>query len=180
MSEFSNSIHQLGKSLSFTSIRDIAIDGINRLPRCEQDKLHEELVRGTAVLDDEPHMNMYLRSFGLMHKAKIDEAFNNMLPYLEKLFSRDIEIYDWGCGQGTATICMLDYLRKHHIQPKFKRINLIEPSGVAVERAQDILSCYQECNKGIGGDSIRFSIKGINAKWKQPIQSTFKNYYHCC
>lgn len=147
MSEFSNSIHQLGKSLSFTSIRDIAIDGINRLPRCEQDKLHEELVRGTAVLDDEPHMNMYLRSFGLMHKAKIDEAFNIMLPYLEKLFSRDIEIYDWGCGQGTATICMLDYLRKHHIQPKFKRINLIEPSGVAVERAQDILSCYQECNK---------------------------------
>ncbi len=146
MSEFSNSIHQLGERLSFTSIRDVAIDDINRLPRCEQDKLHEELVRGTAVLDDESHMNMYFRSFGLMHKAKIDEALNNMLPYLEKLFSQDIEIYDWGCGQGTATICMLDFLRKHHIQPKFKRINLIEPSVVAVERAKDILSCYQECD----------------------------------
>ena len=104
MSEFSNSIHQLGERLSFTSIRDVAIDDINRLPRCEQDKLHEELVRGTAVLDDESHMNMYFRSFGLMHKAKIDEALNNMLPYLEKLFSQDIEIYDRGCGQGTATI----------------------------------------------------------------------------
>ena len=146
MSDFSNSIHQLGKLLSFTSIRDIAIDGINSLPRCEQDKLHEELVRGTAVLDDEPHMNMYLRSFGLMHKAKIDEAFINMFPYLENLFSQDIEIYDWGCGQGTATICMLDFLRKHNLQPKFKRINLIEPSAVAVERAKDILSCYQECD----------------------------------
>lgn len=146
MSEFSNSIHQLGKRLSFTSIRDIAIDGINRLPRCEQDKLHEELVRGTAVLDDDPHMNMYLRSFGLMHKAKIDEAFHKMLPYLEKLFSQDIEIYDWGCGQGIATICMLDFLRKHHIRPNFKRINLIEPSAVAVQRAKDILSCYQECD----------------------------------
>jgi superfamily II DNA helicase RecQ len=146
MSEFSRSIHQLGERLSFTSIRDIAIDGINRLPRYEQDKLHEELVRGTAVLDDEPHMNMYLRSFGLMHKAKIDEAFNNMLPYLDKLFSQYIEIYDWGCGQGIATICMLDFLRKHHIQPNFKRINLIEPSAVAVERAKDILSCYQECD----------------------------------
>lgn len=146
MSEFSNSIHQLGKNVSFTSIRDIAIDGIRRLPRCEQDRLHEELVRGTAVLDDEPHLNMYLRSFGLMHKAKIDEAFNNMLPYIEKLFSQDIEIYDWGCGQGIATICMLDFLLKHHIQPKFKRINLIEPSAVAVERAKDILSCYQECD----------------------------------
>lgn len=146
MSDFSNSIHQLGKLLSFTSIRDIAIDGINSLPRCEQDKLHEELVRGTAVLDDEPHMNMYLRSFGLMHKAKIDEAFIIMFPYLENLFSQDIEIYDWGCGQGTATICMLDFLRKHNLQPKFKRINLIEPSAVAVERAKDILSCYQECD----------------------------------
>ena len=49
MSEFSNGIHQLGKNLSFTSIRYIAIDGINRLPRCEQDKLYDELVRGTAV-----------------------------------------------------------------------------------------------------------------------------------
>ena len=146
MSVFSKSIHQLGKRLSFTSIRDIAIDGINRLPRCEQDKLHDELVRGTAVLDDEPHMNMYLRSFGLMHKAKIDEAFNNMLPYLEKLFSQDIEVFDWGCGQGIAIICMLDFLRNHHIKSKFKRINLIEPSAVAVERAKDILSCYEECD----------------------------------
>lgn len=146
MSVFSKSIHHLGKRLSFTSIRDIAIDGINRLPRCEQDKLHDELVRGTAVLDDEPHMNMYLRSFGLMHKAKIDEAFNNMLPYLEKLFSQDIEVYDWGCGQGIAIICMLDFLRNHHINSKFKRINLIEPSAVAVERAKDILSCYEECD----------------------------------
>lgn len=146
MSEFSRSIHQLGKSLSFTSIREIAIDGINKLPRREQDKLHEELVKGTAVLDDEPHMNMYLRSYGLMHKAKIDEAFNNMLSNLEKLFSQDIEIFDWGCGQGIATICMLDFLRKYHIQPKFKRINLIEPSVLAVERAKEILACYQECN----------------------------------
>lgn len=155
MSEFSNSIHQLGKRLSFASIRDIAIDGINRLPRCEQDRLHEELVRGTAVLDDEPHLDMYLRSFGLMHKAKIDEAFTQLLTntnpnkpsILNQLFSQDIEIYDWGCGQGTATICMLDFLRKHHIQPKFKRINFIEPSEVAVKRAKDILSCYQECDK---------------------------------
>ena len=154
MSEFSNGIHQLGKNLSFTSIRDIAIDGINRLPRCEQDKLYDELVRGTAVLDDEPHLNMYLRSFGLMHKAKIDEAFTQLLTktvpdnpsLLEQLFSKDIEVYDWGCGQGTATICMLDYLRKHHIQPKFRRLNLIEPSTEAIERAKDILSCYQECD----------------------------------
>lgn len=148
MSDFLNSILQLGKRLSFTSIRDIAIDGINRLPRCEQDKLHEELVRGTAVLDDEPHMNMYLRSFGPMHKAKIDEAFNQLLNtfILNQLFSQDIEIYDWGCGQGIATICMLDFLRKHHIQSKLKRINLIEPSVVAVERAKDILLCYQECD----------------------------------
>lgn len=147
MSEFSYKTHQLGEKISFTSIRDIAIDDINRLPRNEQDKLHEELLRGTAVLNDEAHLSMYLRSFGLMHKAKIDEAFIRMFPYLEKLFSQDIEIYDWGCGQGIATICMLDYLRKHHIQPILKRINLIEPSNVAVERAKDILSCYQECYK---------------------------------
>lgn len=115
MSEFLDSIQQLRDNISFISIRDLAIDSINKLPRIEQDRLHEDLIRGTAILEDEPHLNMYLRSFGLMHKAKIDEAFNNMLPDLEKLFSLDIEIYDWGCGQGIATICMLDFLRKHHI-----------------------------------------------------------------
>ena len=37
--------------------------------------LYEDLKRGKGILDDEAHLNMYLRSYGKMHKAKLDAAF---------------------------------------------------------------------------------------------------------
>ena len=142
---FTERLHTLGDSISFTSIRNIAVDEISRLSRTEQDHLYEELARGINVLDDDAHLNMYLRCFGLMHRAKAEEAFKN-LPKPQNLFSEEIEIYDWGCGQGTATICLLDFLRACNITTHIKRINLIEPSNLAVKRAQDILTCYKETN----------------------------------
>ena len=140
---FLGKIHQLGNNISFSAIRNIANDFILSLPRIEQDKLYSDLVRGTAILDDEPHLNKYLQCYGAMHKAKLDEAFSR-LPHINELFAEDIELYDWGCGQGIATICLLDYLRSCKIVHHFKRINLIEPSGAALNRTKDILSCYNE------------------------------------
>ena len=140
---FLDSIHQLGNNVSFSAIRNIANELILSLPRIEQDRLYTDLVRGTAILDDEPHLNKYLQCYGAMHKAKLDEAFSR-LPHINELFAEDIELYDWGCGQGIATICLLDYLRSCKISHRIKRINLIEPSGAALNRAKDILSCYNE------------------------------------
>jgi superfamily II DNA helicase RecQ len=105
------------------------------------DKLYNDLKRGVNVLDDEPHLNMYLNSYGKMHKAKLDEAFA-CIPDPATLFANDIEIYDWGCGQGTALICLLDYLIAHHIKPNIRIIYLIEPSVPAINRAKEILECY--------------------------------------
>lgn len=155
---FSERIHALGDSISFTAIRNIAVDEISALPRIEQDRLYDELARGTQVLDDEQHLNMYLRSFGLMHRAKAEEAFKQ-LPKHHDLFSQDIEIFDWGCGQGTATVCLLDFLRASHITHHIKRISLIEPSSAAIDRAKDILSCYQECKDA----EIRCVVKAFDS-----------------
>ena len=140
---FAEKLHTLGDSISFAAIRNIAVEEVSILSRIEQESLYEQLARGVNVLDDDDHLNMYLRSFGLMHKAKADEAFRN-LPKPKDLFSEEIEIYDWGCGQGTASVCLLDFLRTCKITPKIKRVNLIEPSNLAVNRAVDILSCYKE------------------------------------
>ena len=87
---FSEKIHALGDNISFIAIRNIAVDEISTLPRVKQDRLYDELARGTQVLDDDAHLNMYLRCFGLMHKAKADEAFKN-LPKLSDLFSKEVE-----------------------------------------------------------------------------------------
>lgn len=166
---FSEKIHSLGENISFTAIRNIAVESISALPRNEQDQLYEELVRGTKVLNEEAHLNMYLRSYGLMHKAKIDEAFKN-LPKPDDLFSKDIEIFDWGCGQGIATICLLDYLRASNLLHHIKRINLIEPSVLAVERAKDILSCYKETKN----TEIKIVIKSFDDLIYDDIES-----YNC-
>ncbi len=166
---FTEKLHSLGDSISFAAIRNIAVEEISNLSRIEQDTLYEELARGVNVLDDEAHLNMYLRSFGLMHKAKAEEAFKN-LPKPIDLFSDEIEIYDWGCGQGTATICLLDYLRACNITPIIKRINLIEPSDLAVNRAVDILSCYKE----VKNVETRTVVKKFDELGIPDIES-----YHC-
>lgn len=167
MSVFLERIHQLGNAISFVKIREIANESINNLPRWEQDRLYEELLRGTKVLEDELHMNMYLRSFGNMHKAKMDEAVKQ-LPQPEKLFSEEIEIIDWGCGQGIATICLLDALRTKKIPLRIKRITLVEPSTVAIIRAKEILLCYSECQNV----EIRAVIKGFDELVEDDVKTS--------
>ena len=130
------------KDISFIGMRDTAL---SLLPNDKMvlDKLYNDLKRGKDILDDEIHLNMYLRCFGKMHRAKLDAAFT-CLPDVSSIFSEDIEIYDWGCGQGTASICLLDFLRSKNIAHKTVAINLIDPSAPATQRAREVLSCYEK------------------------------------
>lgn len=126
-------------NISFVGMRDTAI---SLLPtdktRC--DKLYKDLERGKGVLDDDDHLNMYLHSFGKMHKAKLDMAFNNMSG--ADVFGEEVEVFDWGCGQGTATICLLDFLKENHIAPNIKQIYLVDPSSAATKRASGVINCF--------------------------------------
>ena len=138
MSDFIRLFKEKG-NLSFIGMREAA-ESLLPVERVERDKLYHDLDRGKGILDDEAHLNMYLHSFGKMHKAKLDVAFD-AIPNFAQLLSEDLEIYDWGCGQGTATICLLDYLSSYKITPKLLNINLIEPSKAAVKRASDVIAC---------------------------------------
>lgn len=135
-------------TIEFISKNDISFKGMREtalslLPNDKMvlDKLYDDLKRGKDILDDEIHLNMYLRCFGKMHKAKLYAAFS-CLPDISSIFSEDIEIYDWGCGQGTASICLLDFLRAKTIAHNIISVNLIDPSVPATERAKEVFSCY--------------------------------------
>lgn len=54
----------------------------------------------------------------------------------DKLPLNNIEIVDWGCGQGLATLTLIDVFRKHNVLDRIKRIKLIEPSSAAITRAE--------------------------------------------
>ena len=130
------------KDISFIGMRDTAL---SLLPndKIVLDKLYNDLKRGKDILDDEIHLNMYLRCFGKMHRAKLDTAFA-CLPDISSIFSEEIEIYDWGCGQGTASICLLDFLRSKNIAHNIVSVNLVDPSIPATQRAREVLSCYED------------------------------------
>lgn len=124
--------------LSFKGMRDTAM---SLLPQDQsmRNKLYQDLERGKGILDDEYHLNMYLFSYGKMHKAKLDVAFNS-IPHISDIFSEEVEIYDWGCGQGTATICLLDFLKSKQISPNITEFHLVDPSVAAVMRAEAVIS----------------------------------------
>jgi len=57
------------------------------------------------------------------------------------LSNEEIEIYDWGCGQGIATMCFLDCLNYLEIKPNIKGIFLIDRSLAATNRASAVVRC---------------------------------------
>ncbi len=125
---------------SFQKIWDIAFDFVRKLPSDLCDELHESLNRGVDVLDSEPLLQMYIYAFGKMHNAKLQYAFEHLQKNVIKY--REIEIVDYGCGQGLATICYHDFLQGHNIKQMVKRITLIEPSTMALSRAELLCSRF--------------------------------------
>ena len=91
------------------------------------------LAHGTSCLESEEQLNCYLASYGEMHKGKLQRIMTDF-PYSQ--LNADFEIIDWGCGQGIATVCFIDYLTKYNLVSKLQKVTLIEPSAVALERAK--------------------------------------------
>ena len=125
---------------SFQKVWDIAYDFVRKLPSDLCDELHESLNRGVDVLDSEPLLQMYIYSFGKMHNAKLQYAFEHLHENVIKY--NEIEIVDYGCGQGLATICYLDFLLANNSEQTVKRITLIEPSSMALSRAELLCSRF--------------------------------------
>ncbi|MBD5174171.1 MAG: ATP-dependent DNA helicase RecQ [Bacteroidales bacterium] len=123
---------------------------------------HPELKRGVALLESEDGLNSYLAAYGLAHKLKVIKALNS-LPFPE--LDQTIEVFDWGCGQGLASVCLIQEFSKRNILEKVKQITLIEPSKPALERA--IL------NVNLASDSI-IRINSINQGLPPTIELPFE------
>lgn len=125
---------------SFIKVWDIAYDFVRKLPSELSTELHESLNRGVDVLDTEPLLQMYIYAFGKMHNAKLQFAFSQTENRLIK--EEQIQIIDYGCGQGLASICYHDFIIEHNTKQKITKIILIEPSILALSRAELMCSCF--------------------------------------
>ncbi|MCR4799490.1 MAG: DEAD/DEAH box helicase [Bacteroidales bacterium] len=147
---------------TFQAIRNVAATMQNRYyTREERDDLWGKLHHGIDLLNSHELLCQYLYSFGNMHEKKMHEMFDG-IGGLSFLKSRDIQIVDWGCGQGLATVCFLDSIKKQDFTCNINKIVLVEPSLYALKRAklhvglyvknENVISCinkYLDCNNGV-------------------------------
>lgn len=103
--------------------------------------MYPGLDHGTAVLTTEEQCNAYIAAYGNMHQGKINEVLDKINT--NDFVNTDIQIIDWGCGQGLATICLFDFFNKHNVNLDLvKKVILIEPSEVALDRAKSHVNAY--------------------------------------
>lgn len=131
MEKYENQIQALSEP-TFQKIRKEADQSLSHLTQSERTILWEKLDRGEAILDSHEKMAQYLCSFGNMHEAKIHEALRN-IP--SKALQGSFDIVDWGCGQGLATMSFIDFVNQQKLNVNIKRVTLIEPSEMALDRA---------------------------------------------
>jgi len=97
--------------------------------------VHHELRSGHAILDTQDQLNYYFHSYGPMIKAQCIPLFKAL-----KFTSTNVELIDYACGQGLASMLFFD---KHKNSKNVtSSITLIEPSKIALERSKYILHCY--------------------------------------
>ncbi len=129
------------EDISFDKVRIEALNFTRNLPPKLNESLYNSIQRGEAKLQNEPELNMYIHSLGLMHQAKLNYAFNQLSD--DFINESVINIIDYGCGQALGTICYADFLReKSFNKQKVRRVILIEPSEIALKRAALHVSCF--------------------------------------
>lgn len=104
----------------------------------------ERTERAKAPLVYKEDLLIYNICYGASHIARLRQ----LLDYFD--FSREmpnsIQVLDYGCGQGLASLTLLEYLQ---ISPKKLQINLhlIEPSSLALQHAAYLIKSHPANNQ---------------------------------
>ncbi len=136
MSDFLQNIEQYD-NITLESIRDAAK---NALPYQYRSRPWSITNQGgsdpnNTIYTEELQLDAYLASYVDWHKGKLTRAFE----LLNEPLPRQINIIDWACGQGIATLFLLDYIRKHNAVCSIREVVLIEPSSIALHRAEYLI-----------------------------------------
>lgn len=105
-----------------------------------RDKLFEELRRGVHILETLEQLIAYTNSYGVMHYYKLEDAIKNLTT---SFYKENIEIIDWACGQGFASMVYLSNIKQVNTNQKINKFTLIEPSLIALKRASLHIKHFQ-------------------------------------
>lgn len=130
----------------------------------QSDKIFRSLQRGVKVLTNTNQLLAYIFSFGKMHHAKMVSALQSIDS--DNFKGGELEIYDWGCGQGLASICFLEEINRKNIKYSVSKFILIEPSEIAIKRAS------LHIRKFISNSEITTINKDLNSLSKNDFDSS--------
>ena len=113
-------------------VKAIIDAAVARLPESQRRTPWAILDHGTKVLASDLELDCYLAAYGEAHCLKAERGIDR-LPWgtIDKWF----EVFDWGAGQGLATLCLVEELKRKRLMALLKRVTLVEPSGMALARA---------------------------------------------
>jgi hypothetical protein len=117
VSEYSE-ILQNSKPLSFEKIRRISSNFIT-----------EKEIKPTF---ENYQLYKYLSENGRRDKAIMYSVFENLMEYF---IDKSINIIDWGCNQGMASMLFLDFIREKQLNINISNLILIEQNEKSLKRA---------------------------------------------
>lgn len=116
-------------NISFRNLRAFAGRDLN---------LKDYLDFGRAILTNPEELDQYLYTYGRMTEDKWNELLDG-LSYMPA----NMQLNDYGCGQGLASALLFDHFGPTFVD-RVSRIVLVEPSLPALKRAKSIVSCYSD------------------------------------
>ena len=128
-----------------TDLQRIISKAYENLPNKKRAKPWTFVNHGVDLLKNEDELNCYLVAYGKMHEEKIHSALST-LTNIKEIVKNKYQIIDWGCGQGLATLCFLDYIKDGLTIKKPQSIKLIEPSNSAITKAEKYIKTISQDN----------------------------------
>ncbi len=108
----------------------------------------DSINNGRKILESDDEVDTYIAFYGAHHYYKLVEAFHAL--DMSRFCDRQLEIFSYGCGAATDTCSLISYCRAKAIKLPFKKLTLIEPSKIGLQRGikyiQEALS-DEELNK---------------------------------
>lgn len=155
-----------------TDLQNIISNAYGNLPIEKKSKPWSFINHGVGLLNSEDELNCYLVAYGKMHEEKIHSALST-LTTIQDILQNNYQIIDWGCGQGLATLCFLDFIKNEILYKKPENITLIEPSNPAITKAEK----YIKANiQGLNIDLIEKRLDDVilsDIKITEPITINF-------
>lgn len=97
--------------------------------------------RGKKILETPGECNRYIERFFQMHYFKIIDSISKLFSYdkIHEYSGKGVILYDWACGQGLGSWLFLNQLAERRLKIKVAEIILIEPSAIALKRAEILI-----------------------------------------